>query len=145
MDGLAFWRDVSVIWLSLFCFVGLLPPLVIGYFLVRGMGWVLRKSDWLFDKAQGYSHQGRAIVDDASQRAVAPVIAAQKQGTKFETTLRRLWPFAQAASVQVNQTSASVDQSARRFSPVEFPSVGVAVATPVSLNPESQNGAKVYG
>ena len=143
MDGLAFWRDLSIIWLSLFCFVGLLPPLVIGYFLMRGMRWVLRKSDWLFDKAQGYTHQGRTIVDDASQRAVAPVIAAQKQATKFETVLRRLWPFGHTADVQ---TGGVITTGAhRRRNAHQSSTGGVAVVTTASQTRQQQKGAKVYG
>ena len=133
MDWLVFWRDVSVIWLSLFCFVGLLPPLVLGYFAVRGMRWVLRKSDWLFDKAQGYTRQGRTIVDEASQRAVAPVIAAQKQGTKVETVLRRLWPSRPTASARPKRTAGqSVDADN-------------VLATPPSRQTKSEQGVKVYG
>ena len=132
MDWLVFWRDVSVIWLSLLLFIGLLPPLVIGYFAMRGMRWVLRKSDWLFGKAQGYTHQGREIVDEASQRAVAPVIAAQKQGTKVETTLRRLWPRSRTASARPNRTARPPADTR------------VAATTPPSQMTQSQ-GVKTYG
>ena len=38
---LAFWRNIAIVWLSLFCFVGLIIPLVIGYFAVRGLAVVL--------------------------------------------------------------------------------------------------------
>ncbi len=132
MDWLVFWRDVSVIWLSLFCFVGLAPPLVIGYFAVRGMRWVLRKSDWLFDKAQGYTHQGRTIVDDASQRAVAPVIAVQKQGTKVETALRRLWPLGRTASAHPNRIARQT--------------ANARVATTTQpAQPTQPQGVKTYG
>lgn len=88
--SLDFWRNISVIWLSLLCFIGLLPPLAIGYFLVRGMNWVLSKERWLFDQAQLYSGRARAEVDRASGYVVEPLIAVRKRGAQVDATVSRL-------------------------------------------------------
>ncbi len=45
-------RNISIIWLSLFCLVGLLPPVVILYFAVMGMNWVRRESKPIFQRAR---------------------------------------------------------------------------------------------
>ena len=42
---LAFWRNVSIVWLILFALVFTLVPGVIFYFCVRGMNVVLRKTE----------------------------------------------------------------------------------------------------
>lgn len=89
---LAFWRNLAIIWLSLFCFIGLLIPLVIGYFAVRGLAVVPGKVRPLLRKVQGYSQIMQEQSEKAGQRVAAPVIQLHAQATKFQTILTKLRP-----------------------------------------------------
>jgi hypothetical protein len=90
--NVSFWADISLIWLSLFCFVGLLIPLAAGYFAVRGMNAAIRGLRPLLLKAQGVSSLTKTKTAFYADRAVAPVIKAQRSWTRFESAVRRLWP-----------------------------------------------------
>jgi HAMP domain-containing protein len=87
---MAFWRDVSIVWLSLFCFLGLAVPLVILYFLVRGMNRALSKAESLFHRVQGYSQQVRQQSETVSAKVAEPVVQAHKRFTRIQATFRRL-------------------------------------------------------
>lgn len=89
---LAFWRNIAIVWLSLFCFVGLIIPLVIGYFAVRGLAVVPGKVRPLLRKAQGYSQIMQQQSEKASQRVAAPVIQLHVQATKLQTIVTKLRP-----------------------------------------------------
>jgi hypothetical protein len=88
--NLDFWRNVSIIWLALQLFIILVIPLAITYFAVRGMSFVLKKTPPVFHKAQEISGKVRATTDSAAERAVEPVIEANKKVTAAEVALRRL-------------------------------------------------------
>lgn len=90
--NLSFWADVSLIWLSLLCFVGLLVPLVATYFIVRGMQVVLNKTQILLLKTQGYSHQVRDRSFTLGERVREPIVRARTREAKLMRTLRTLWP-----------------------------------------------------
>ncbi|HMN29809.1 MAG TPA: hypothetical protein PKE45_16780 [Caldilineaceae bacterium] len=90
--SLAFWRDISVIWLSLLCFIGLIVPLTTIYFAVRGMNRAHMATLSGLRRAQGYSRTIRQGSEELSQRIATPVIKTQRQPTRLQTTLRRLWP-----------------------------------------------------
>ncbi len=89
---MAFWRDLSVIWLSLFCFIGLLIPIAVLYFAVRGMQALHHKVQPLFPKAQGISGMVRTQTSRMSQRVAEPVIQAHASYAKTKTRLQTLWP-----------------------------------------------------
>lgn len=89
---IAFWRDVSVVWLSLFCFVGLAIPLVALYFAVRGLNAAHRKTISGLRQAQRYSRTVQEQSDVLSQRVSAPLIRAHGQATRWRMLVRRLWP-----------------------------------------------------
>jgi len=90
--SLAFWRDISVIWFSLFCFIALVIPIVILYFAVRGMNILQAKVLPLLHKAQEISGLMRTQTDRMSQRVVEPVIQINSRYTKTKTRLQKLWP-----------------------------------------------------
>lgn len=74
--SLDFWRNLAVIWLCFQGFFLLLVPLALCYFLVRGMGWVLRNTDKMMHKAQGYSRIMRNKTEAVADKVAQPVIHA---------------------------------------------------------------------
>jgi hypothetical protein len=88
---LAFWRDLSLIWLSLLCFVGLIIPLGIFYFAVKGLGIALDKVAPVLHKGQNLSRQLRLKTDTISQKVVTPVLRTGRETTKAKVTFRTLW------------------------------------------------------
>ncbi len=89
--SVAFWRDISVIWLSLFCFVALVIPIVILYFAVRGMNFVQVKTHMLFQKAQGISRLVSVQTESISEKVAEPVIQAHSRFAKTRIWLQSLW------------------------------------------------------
>jgi hypothetical protein len=89
--SIPFWRDISVIWLSLFCFVALVIPIVILYFAVRGMNILQAKVQPLFQKAQSISRAVRIRADSISEKIAEPVIQTHSRYTKTRTWLQKLW------------------------------------------------------
>lgn len=92
---LAFWRDLSIIWLSLLCFIGLIPPLVIFYFMVRGMHAVNQRALPLMKTAQTYSRLARDKTDDVANRVTEPVLRTQAQAAKWQRVWGSLLPTKQ--------------------------------------------------
>lgn len=88
--GLEFWANISVVWLALLCFIGLLIPLAAAYFAIRGMNFALDKSRGGLGAAQGYSRTMRERVDSLSQKIAKPVIKAESEVAKAEEVLRTL-------------------------------------------------------
>lgn len=88
--GLEFWANISVVWLSLLCFIGTLIPLAAAYFAVRGMHIALGKSRSVFGAAQGYSRAIRDQTDLVSRKIAKPVIKAESEVAKAEEVLRSL-------------------------------------------------------
>ncbi len=89
--SLATWRDISVIWLSLFCFIGLVIPLGVGYFAIKGMSFVLGKVHPIAQTAQTYSHQIRIVSQSTGERVALPVIEIKRRYTTFESVFRALF------------------------------------------------------
>ena len=89
---LAFWRDLSVVWLSLFCFIGLAVPLAILYFAVRGMNALHEKSYHLLRQVQRTSSKLPTQTEQLANRVSEPVIQAQKRMKRIETFFAALLP-----------------------------------------------------
>jgi hypothetical protein len=87
---IAFWRDVSVVWLSFLCFIGLLIPLAALYFLVRGLNAAHTRLAPLLRRAQGYSRAMHNQSESLSHKVAEPVIQANRQLTKVQTLLQNL-------------------------------------------------------
>lgn len=86
----AFWRDLSIIWLSLFCLIALVIPLAALYFVVRGLDWLHRKSYTLTKQAQGYSTRLRIQSERVSSQVSEPVIQVNVRAKRFTSFLRNL-------------------------------------------------------
>ena len=89
---LAFWRDVSIVFLSIQTFILLLVPLVAFYFAVRGLNFLHVRLPGVMYRAQGISKQVRVKTEAVSQRVADPVVRAQRERTKAEATLQALVP-----------------------------------------------------
>lgn len=84
------WTDLAVIWLSFLCFIGLLIPLAIGFFAVKGMHTAVDRTPRLLRQAQGYSRLMRNKVEDASHRVSEPVIQAHRHSRRYSIVVSRL-------------------------------------------------------
>jgi hypothetical protein len=89
--NLALWRDISIVWLSLFCFIGLAIPLVALYFMVRGINRVPAKFLSLLRRAQGYSRTMQRQSELMSYKISDPIIQVKKRATRLRTALRKAW------------------------------------------------------
>ncbi len=89
---LALWRDIAVVWLAFLCLLGLIIPLVIAVFMVKGMHAAVDRTPRLLRQVQGYSRVARVQVESASERVATPVIRAHSQATRLTRILDRLMP-----------------------------------------------------
>ncbi len=87
---LALWRDIAVVWLALLCFIGLIIPLAVALFAVKGMHTVVDRTPGLLRQAQGYSRVLRTQTDAASLRVAEPLIRVRKQTTRASTLIERV-------------------------------------------------------
>lgn len=87
---LGFWRDLSVIWLSLFCFIGLLIPIAALYFVVRGVHALHGGVQRLTQRGQTVSSQVRGQVNQASARVDEQAVRFQGRVRRTEAILRKL-------------------------------------------------------
>ncbi|MCE7988066.1 MAG: hypothetical protein DYG89_43430, partial [Caldilinea sp. CFX5] len=87
-----FWRDVAVVWLALFCFIGLLIPLALLYFTVRGVNTLHGLLYRLTRQGQGLSGQARRQVTQVSARMDEQAVRIQRQTRRVETLVRKLLP-----------------------------------------------------
>lgn len=85
-----FWRDLAVIWLSLFCFIGLIVPIVALYFVVRGVNAAHGGTQYLLHKGQTLTSRVRGQVVTVTQRVDEEAIRAQSQMKRAETVIRKL-------------------------------------------------------
>ena len=95
-------RNISIIWLSLFCFVGLLPPVILLYFAVRGMNWVQRESKPIFQRAREGSDFVKTKTDEYSNIAADPLISVKQQFRHWQTTVADLLPRRQVNNSENN-------------------------------------------
>jgi hypothetical protein len=87
---LDFWRDVSVVWLSLLCLIGLVIPLAVLYFAVRGLNRAHYATIALLRRGQRYSHSARLQSEELSERISGPLIHLNRQATRLRTALQQL-------------------------------------------------------
>jgi hypothetical protein len=88
--GLALGRDIAIIWLALLCFIGMIVPLAVSIFAVKGMHAAVSRTPRLLRQVQGHTRKVRIQVDAASYHVAAPVIRVQRQSTRISTFLDRL-------------------------------------------------------
>lgn len=87
--SLALWRDMAVVWLALLCFIGMVVPLAIAFFAVKGLGIVLDRTPALFGKARSVSRRVRAESDAGSRQVVTRIEAVQRRVQAVTGAVRR--------------------------------------------------------
>ena len=85
-------RNLSLIWLSLLCFIALVPPLAILYFAVRGMDWVTKKVKPLLLKAHQGSDLVQEQVESYSNQAARPLIRLKGEAQRWQKMISALLP-----------------------------------------------------
>ena len=90
--SLAIWRDVSLIWLSLLCLIGLAVPLALAYLAVRGMDAALKKAGQGMQKAQGYSKIAREQTERLCAQARTPAVRVHRKVAYWRRVVNALWP-----------------------------------------------------
>ena len=88
---LGFWRDLAVIWLALFCFIGLLVPVAIAVFAVKGMHIVIDRTPRYLQMAPDVSRQTRTHVHHAADIVATPVVQGHRRWTHFRARWQSLW------------------------------------------------------
>lgn len=87
---LALWRDIALVWLALLCFIGLIIPLAVSIFVVKGMHAAVDRTPGLLRQVQGHTRALRTQVDAASYRVAEPVIQVKKRSSRWATTVNRV-------------------------------------------------------
>jgi hypothetical protein len=95
--GLAVWRDVSLLWLTLLTLIAALPFAVLFYFAIRGMVKLRQVTKKYLPLVQEKAELVADTTEGASQKAIAPVIqmrakGAQVQGIRKAIFVRRQEP-----------------------------------------------------
>lgn len=88
--GLEFWANISVVWLSALCFVGIVIPLAATYYAIRGMHAALGISFTAFKTAQTYSGKIRSNTESVSQKIARPVIRSGSEAARADKVIRSL-------------------------------------------------------
>lgn len=88
---LALWRDISLVWLAFLCLIGLLIPLAVSIFAVKGMHAAVDRTPHLLRQVQGYTRAARTKVDVASTQVAEPLIQTHKKSSHLATMLDRIF------------------------------------------------------
>lgn len=86
----SFERDIALIWLSIFCVLGLAAPILGLYFAVRAMNVAQKKSVELLKEGHIRVQQVRQQTERVSDRTAQPILRAQSQIAQAKTTLKKL-------------------------------------------------------
>lgn len=89
---IALGRNLAIIWLSLFCLIGLAVPLVVLFFAVRGLNRVPGKVRSLLQKARGYSRTLHQQSEILSTRVSEPLLRLNHRANRVLTTARLILP-----------------------------------------------------
>lgn len=85
------WANLATVWLAFLCFIGLLIPLAVAFFAVRGMHVAVDRTPALFKRAQGYSGAMRRKVDYSSRVVADRVVTVRTSPTRVRTRFERLF------------------------------------------------------
>lgn len=88
--SLEFWRNLSVVWISIHLFLLCLIPLAIAFLAVQGMRWVLGGAQSGLENLQNASSQARAKTEQTAAKVTSAVIQGQSKGERAQATLNQL-------------------------------------------------------
>ena len=87
---LDFWRDLSVVWISIYLLILCLVPLGIAFLAVRSMNWILGRTSDGLHRLQDASGKARATTEQTAAQVTSAVIQGQGKAEKARATLRQL-------------------------------------------------------
>jgi hypothetical protein len=87
---LDFWRNLSTVWLAFLCMIGMVIPLAVSVFAVKGMHVLVDRTPALLGKARGVSRRVRSVTEEGSRRVAEPVVVAGRATTRITTIANRL-------------------------------------------------------
>lgn len=87
---LEFWRDISAIWLALFCIIGMSIPLVLAALAVKGLHQLVARTPGWLGTARRASATVRRVGESGSRRVIAPIISVHRTTARVTTVLQRL-------------------------------------------------------
>lgn len=87
---LEFWRNLSVVWISIFFFLICLVPLAVAFLAVHGMRKVLSGAQSNLERLQHASSKARAKTEQAAAQVTSAVIQGQSKAEKSQATLKQL-------------------------------------------------------
>lgn len=87
---LEFWRNLSVVWISIFFFLLCLVPLAVAFLAVQGMRKVLGGAQSGLENLQNASSQARAKTEQTAAKVTSAVIQGQSKGERAQATLKQL-------------------------------------------------------
>ncbi|MYH62284.1 MAG: hypothetical protein F4148_11180 [Caldilineaceae bacterium SB0675_bin_29] len=87
---LEFWRNLSVVWISIFFFLLCLVPLAVAFLAVQGMRKVLGGAQSGLENLQNASSQARAKTEQTAAKVTSAVIQGQSKGERAQATLQHL-------------------------------------------------------
>ncbi len=88
--SLEFWRNLSVVWISIHVFLLCLIPLAIAFLAVQGMKWVLGGAQSGLENLQDASSKARARTEETAAQLTSAVIQGQSKAERSQATLRQL-------------------------------------------------------
>ncbi len=88
--SLEFWRNLSVVWISIHIFLLCLIPLAIAFLAVQGMRWVLGGAQSGLENLQDASSKARAKTEQTAAQVTSAVIQGQSKAERSQATLKQL-------------------------------------------------------
>lgn len=82
-------RDIAIVWLSLFCIVGLLVPIVALYFAIRGMAFAQKRSIELLQQGHGQITRLHQQTERVSEQTIEPILRVRSRITRAKATAQR--------------------------------------------------------
>ncbi|MDE0336769.1 MAG: hypothetical protein OXI80_03785 [Caldilineaceae bacterium] len=95
--SLEFWRNLSVVWISVFFFLICLVPLAFAFLAVQGMRKVLGGAQSGLENLQDASSKARAKTEETAAQVTSAVIQGQSKAERSQATLKQLLRRAQPA------------------------------------------------
>lgn len=83
-------RDIALVWLSLFCLIGLLVPIAALYFAIRGMNIAQTKTVELLQQGHTQAKRIHQQTERMSDQAVQPVLRAQSKVAQAKAAVKRI-------------------------------------------------------
>lgn len=105
--SLEFWRNLSVVWISIHLFLLCLVPLGVAFLAVQGMNWLLGRTSGGLQRLQNASGQTRARTEEAAAQVTTVVIQGQSKVENVQATFRQLLRRSPSSSARAQSANGS--------------------------------------